>query len=571
LKYICSVGKLIIGMVPARAVVALLSTYADRMFCRSFRRLIAQWSQNFAFFFGFSLYIYIYFFILFFVLLITHAYKRFGLRNDYSTSIRMMHQSLYGALCAADPLSAMAALMDPLLANKDTTFTKIFVGGLPYHTNDRTLREHFEQYGEIEEAVVITDRQTGKSRGYGFVTMKDRPSAERACKEPNPIIDGRKANVNLAYLGAKPRNNLHLVKTKTPNFDDIQSEMVSFAVASSCCGHADIVSSKPLGDHTKTVYPSPRCILDRFFSSLSSSLFSCHMNQFLKDAAFCWLSPSLTFVTLFLDSAAAAAAAAADLFAFGMQDLASCCESNGTSVLSSIQARNRNFCSFDAATPTASEKQQKSHVDISLLVQSVVLLVDMTKKRPTEKKLQQIYYPTSQLIASPAGLILPQLASSATPSAAAQHAGLYSDYNSVAAVAAAAAAAASYAPNANAGSLGNQYPPVPGDPYAYAALAAAYGLVPGVGQSATAFPPATNGNSNGSNGIGGSGGGGGPFGVGSAASVLQQVSASHIASAGGGGSATMTASAVVNAYSSSSASSSASALQSAAIAAFERQ
>ncbi|XP_010213844.1 PREDICTED: RNA-binding protein 24, partial [Tinamus guttatus] len=59
--------------------------------------------------------------------------------------------------------------------------------------------------GDIEEAVVITDRQTGKSRGYGFVTMADRGAAERACKDPNPIIDGRKANVNLAYLGAKPR------------------------------------------------------------------------------------------------------------------------------------------------------------------------------------------------------------------------------------------------------------------------------------------------------------------------------------------------------------------------------
>jgi hypothetical protein len=38
--------------------------------------------------------------------------------------------------------------------------------------------------------------------------MADRPSAERACKEPNPIIDGRKANVNLAILGAKPRGNV---------------------------------------------------------------------------------------------------------------------------------------------------------------------------------------------------------------------------------------------------------------------------------------------------------------------------------------------------------------------------
>ena len=40
------------------------------------------------------------------------------------------------------------------------------------------------------------------------VTMADKAAAERACKDPNPIIDGRKANVNLAYLGAKPRGNL---------------------------------------------------------------------------------------------------------------------------------------------------------------------------------------------------------------------------------------------------------------------------------------------------------------------------------------------------------------------------
>ena len=53
---------------------------------------------------------------------------------------------------------------------KDTTMTKIFVGGLPYHTTDDSLRQFFEVYGDIEEAVVITDRQTGKSRGYGFVS-----------------------------------------------------------------------------------------------------------------------------------------------------------------------------------------------------------------------------------------------------------------------------------------------------------------------------------------------------------------------------------------------------------------
>ena len=56
---------------------------------------------------------------------------------------------------------------------KDTTWTKLFVGGLPYHTTDKSLREHFEVYGDIDEAVVITDRQTGKSRGYGFVSVQN--------------------------------------------------------------------------------------------------------------------------------------------------------------------------------------------------------------------------------------------------------------------------------------------------------------------------------------------------------------------------------------------------------------
>ncbi|XP_035237421.1 RNA-binding protein 38-like isoform X2 [Anguilla rostrata] len=107
----------------------------------------------------------------------------------------LLHQFVNGALEAMHPT-----------IQKDTTFTKIFVGGLPYHTNDASLRKYFEAFGEIDEAVVITDRQTGKSRGYGFVTMSDRGAAERACKDPNPIIDGRKANVNLAYLGAKPRS-----------------------------------------------------------------------------------------------------------------------------------------------------------------------------------------------------------------------------------------------------------------------------------------------------------------------------------------------------------------------------
>lgn len=65
--------------------------------------------------------------------------------------------------------AAAAAAVAQQQQQKDTTWTKLFVGGLPYHTTDKSLREHFSVYGDIEEAVVITDRQTNKSRGYGFV------------------------------------------------------------------------------------------------------------------------------------------------------------------------------------------------------------------------------------------------------------------------------------------------------------------------------------------------------------------------------------------------------------------
>jgi RNA recognition motif-containing protein len=88
---------------------------------------------------------------------------------------------------------------------KDTRYTKLFVGGLPYHTTNEKLREYFVQFGDIEEAVVIHCKATGKSKGYGFVTMVEKEAADKAIEDPNPYIDGRRANVNLAYLGAKPK------------------------------------------------------------------------------------------------------------------------------------------------------------------------------------------------------------------------------------------------------------------------------------------------------------------------------------------------------------------------------
>lgn len=51
----------------------------------------------------------------------------------------------------------------------DTTYTKVFVGGLAWETQKETMKKYFEQFGDILEAVVITDKATGRSKGYGFV------------------------------------------------------------------------------------------------------------------------------------------------------------------------------------------------------------------------------------------------------------------------------------------------------------------------------------------------------------------------------------------------------------------
>lgn len=83
-------------------------------------------------------------------------------------------EAALAALACNSPMAASPALAQAAAAQaqqKDTTWTKLFVGGLPYHTTDKSLREHFSVYGDIEEAVVITDRQTNKSRGYGFVSI----------------------------------------------------------------------------------------------------------------------------------------------------------------------------------------------------------------------------------------------------------------------------------------------------------------------------------------------------------------------------------------------------------------
>ena len=77
--------------------------------------------------------------------------------------------------------------------------SKLFVGSLSWNTDDEALRAAFERYGDITEAKVIADRDTGRSRGFGFVTFVDPKAAERAVEEMNGAeLDGRSLNVDIA-------------------------------------------------------------------------------------------------------------------------------------------------------------------------------------------------------------------------------------------------------------------------------------------------------------------------------------------------------------------------------------
>ena len=73
---------------------------------------------------------------------------------------------------------------------------KLFIGSLPWAVNNDSLRDLFAQYGEITDAVVIMDRDSGRSKGFGFVTFASQDSAEKALEMDGKEVEGRKIVVN---------------------------------------------------------------------------------------------------------------------------------------------------------------------------------------------------------------------------------------------------------------------------------------------------------------------------------------------------------------------------------------
>ncbi|KAJ6708569.1 BOULE-RELATED [Salix koriyanagi] len=139
----------------------------------------------------------------------------------------MAYQAVPGPSSGSSSSSGFQYMNSPF---GDTTHTKVFVGGLAWETQSETMRRYFEQFGDILEAVVISDKNTGRSKGYGFVTFREPEAARRACADPTPMIDGRRANCNLASLG-RPRPPLSYgrLRPAAPYIASVQTPRGTYA------------------------------------------------------------------------------------------------------------------------------------------------------------------------------------------------------------------------------------------------------------------------------------------------------------------------------------------------------
>ena len=75
---------------------------------------------------------------------------------------------------------------------------KLYVGNFPYSVDESQLREMFSAYGEIQDIALIKDRETGRSKGFAFITFASQQAAEKALELNGKDVDGRALKVNMA-------------------------------------------------------------------------------------------------------------------------------------------------------------------------------------------------------------------------------------------------------------------------------------------------------------------------------------------------------------------------------------
>ncbi|TVU36052.1 hypothetical protein EJB05_17963, partial [Eragrostis curvula] len=124
-----------------------------------------------------------------------------GLSSPSRLPLVMAAFNKLGSLLRHNALtSGSSAISSPAVFNAARLMsTKLFVGGLSWGTDDQSLKEAFSGFGEVTEARVITDRETGRSRGFGFVSFNSDEDAKAAITAMDgQELDGRSVRVNVA-------------------------------------------------------------------------------------------------------------------------------------------------------------------------------------------------------------------------------------------------------------------------------------------------------------------------------------------------------------------------------------
>ncbi|KAJ6799542.1 UBP1-associated protein 2C [Iris pallida] len=108
--------------------------------------------------------------------------------------------SVVSTAMVTDPSSSVLSSVRSV-ADADPTRRKLFIRGLGWDTTSDSLRSLFSSFGDLDEAIVICDKATGKSKGYGFITFSHVDGALLALKEPSKKLDGRMTVTQLASAG----------------------------------------------------------------------------------------------------------------------------------------------------------------------------------------------------------------------------------------------------------------------------------------------------------------------------------------------------------------------------------
>jgi len=149
------------------------------------------------------------------------------------------------------PMTPGPMLPGPAGGPLDTGGTKIFLGGLNYDTEEQGLRAYFGKWGSVADCLVLRDRETEKSRGFGFVTLVEEEAVELILREPTHEIDGR----NLTVRRASPRGSGPLGEDGQPK-NPLQAAIAASAAAKSAAAAPTGVApaEKPDDKNAKKVF-----------------------------------------------------------------------------------------------------------------------------------------------------------------------------------------------------------------------------------------------------------------------------------------------------------------------------